>query len=99
MRTIEMDIGVLAIDSNFEPVTEAAFNYRQKYVYPYLERGFKIVRCQGKLARRHCVAAEAVRPNVHYMTGVGHGSANLYTGDNFDIIFEIGKYKPAGSCE
>lgn len=27
----------LAIEANFDDLTKAAFKYRQKYVYPYLE--------------------------------------------------------------
>lgn len=91
--TLELDVMVVAIDSNYEPVTEAAFNYRQKHVYPYLEKqGFKIVRCQGQLARRYIVAPEVAKPNVDYLTGVGHGLANLYTGDQGDVIFQVGQY-------
>jgi hypothetical protein len=34
---LEVDLKVLAIDSHFEPITKAAYEYRQKHVYPYLE--------------------------------------------------------------
>jgi hypothetical protein len=92
-QVIETDVTALAIDSNFEAVTRAAFNYRQQNVYPYVEgKGFAVVRCQGPLARRHYVAPEAGRPNVAYMTGVGHGSYDTYTGDYYDPIFRVGHY-------
>jgi hypothetical protein len=94
-----MPIIVLAVDSNFEPWTKAAFDYRQRHVYPYLERkGFTAVRCQGPLARRYYVAPEARRPNVAYVTGVGHGSEDTYTGDQYSVIFRVGDYGPE-ECE
>ena len=34
--TITLHLTSLGIDSNYEPVTLAAFQYREKYVYPYL---------------------------------------------------------------
>ena len=92
-RTINLDVTVIAIDSNFEPFTKAAFEYRQKHVYPYLEgRGFHVMRFQGPLARRYYAAPAARRPNVDYLTGVGHGTHDTYTGDYYDPIFSIGNY-------
>lgn len=92
-RVVEMEVVVVAIDSNYEPVTKAAHDYRQQHVYPYLEgKGFTVVRCQGPLARRHYVASEARKPNVDYLTGVGHGSYDTYTGDWGDPIFRVGNY-------
>jgi hypothetical protein len=31
-------------------------------------------------------------PNVVYLTGVGHGFPNSYTGDNLDPIFSVGQF-------
>ena len=91
---LEIDLSILAVDSNFEQVTKAAYEYRQEYVYPYLEaKGFKIVRCQGFLARRIYVAPEAARDATIYITGVGHGSYTTYTGDYFDPIFDMENYQ------
>lgn len=84
---------VLAIDSNFEPITKAGHDYRNDFVYPYLEgRGFPLIRCQGPLARRIYVAVEDRRPGVLYFTGVGHGLPDTYTGDYFDPVFRVGSY-------
>ncbi len=96
-RRVELDVDlfVLAIDSNYEPVTKAAFEYREQHVYPYLEsKGYQLIRCQGLLARRIYVAPEARRNDVVYMTGVGHGSYSTYTGDHYDPIFDVGNYQP-----
>jgi hypothetical protein len=64
-------------------------------VYPYLEsKGLPAVRCQGPLARRYYVAPAARQPHVAYVTGVGHGSADTYTGDQYSVIFRVGDYSP-----
>jgi hypothetical protein len=79
---------VLAIDANFDPVTRAPFEYREANVYPHMEeKGFTIVRRQGVQARRAEVAPQARKPNVLYLTGVGHGFPNSYTGDSLNSIF------------
>jgi hypothetical protein len=94
-RNVQIEAVVVAIDSNHDPATTAAFNYRQQNVYPYLEeKGFVIERCQGKLARRIYVASAARQPNVEYLTGVGHGSYDTFTGDYNNPIFTVGNYSP-----
>lgn len=97
-QTVETGGVVLAIDSSYDEITTAAFNYRQLHVYPYLiEKSFHIERCQGKLARRHYVAPTARKPNVKYITGVGHGSEDTFTGDRGTPIFSPGNYDRAES--
>lgn len=96
--SLSVDVVVLAVDSSFESVTNQVFQYRQKNVYPFLEqKGFTIQRCQGPLARRIYVAPEARKPGVDYITGVGHGSYDTYTGDFHDPIFSVGNYSPEES--
>ena len=99
---LKLDAVVLAIDSNFDPETLAAFNYRQANVYTlFKKRGFTIERCQGYLARRCYVAPAAQQPNVVYMTGVGHGTTDgtgdRYTGYRCEVLFKIAQYSPAES--
>ena len=97
-RKITMNAVVVAIDSNHDSATIAAFNYRQQNVYPYIEeRGFIIERCQGQLACRIYVASAASRSNVVYLTGVGHGSYDTFTGHYHNPIFTVGKYSPEES--
>ena len=91
---VKLDLQVLAIDSNYDAITEAAHAYRERHVYSYLESsGFGLVRCQGLLARRIYVAPEAGRDDIAYITGVGHGSYTTYTGYYFEPIFEVGNYQ------
>jgi hypothetical protein len=93
--SLVLRVTALGIDSNFEPATLAAFQYREKSVYPYFQsKGFVVRKFQGPLARRHYVAPEARKPEVEYLLGVGHGSYNLYTGDHGNIIFQVGDYDP-----
>jgi hypothetical protein len=44
------------------------------------------------LARRVYVAPAASDAAVDYLTGVGHGLEDLYTGDYGDPIFQVGSY-------
>ena len=79
---------VLAIDADSDPVTKAPFDYREQNVYPYFEqKGFTVVRRQGAMARRARVTPEARKPEVIYLTGVGHGFNNSYTGNSQEPIF------------
>jgi hypothetical protein len=88
---LEIGMVVLAIDAAFEIITQKGFNYRQENVYPYLQqKGFSIKRSQESLARRVYVAPEARKPQVIYITGVGHGGYDSYTGDFYDSIFSVG---------
>ena len=95
-QTLTVPVSVLGIDSNFEPATLAAYNYREKYVYPHLaSKGYSIDKCQGPMAKRIYVAPKAQQPGVVYITGVGHGSYNTYTGHYYDPIFQVGNYSAA----
>ncbi len=87
---------ILAIDANFDPITRAPFEYREQNVYPLFQtNGFTVIRRQGPSARRNEVASQARKPNVVYLTGVGHGFPNSYTGDNLDPVFSVGNFTPA----
>ncbi len=94
-RLVEIEVSILAIDSSHDAITHAAFDYRQQHVYPYLEsKGFSVIKCQGALARRYYAAEAARQDNVDYLTGVGHGLADAYTGDEYDPVFQVGDYSP-----
>lgn len=93
--SLVVNVTVVGIDSNYESVTRAAYEYREEHVYPYLEaKGFQITKFQGSLARRFYVAAEVRKPEVDYITGVGHGLYDLYTGDHGDAVFQVNHYQP-----
>ena len=93
-RTIEINLLVLGIDSNYDDeIIQLTFQYRQAHVYPYLvEQGFTLEYCQGKLARRCYVASAARDCRVVYITGSGHGFPDTFTGDWGTPLFKVGDY-------
>ncbi|MFX1567992.1 MAG: hypothetical protein ACFFCV_06465 [Promethearchaeota archaeon] len=84
---------VLAIDSNYETLTNVAWNYRKSLIYPYMaNKGFSFIHAEGIYAKRWFVRLNAIKPEVVYMTGVGHGSPHEYTGHNGMPVFKQGRY-------
>ncbi|HEC39309.1 hypothetical protein LCGC14_1300300 [marine sediment metagenome] len=84
---------VLAIDSNYDQLTNIAWDYRKNIIYPYMNsKGFSFICATGILARRWFVRINAVNRDVVYITGVGHGSPHVYTGHNGMPIFKKGRY-------
>lgn len=95
---MEPGLKILAIDSSYDKITQASCVYRNQHVYPYLEsKGFELVRCQGKLARRIYVEPKACQKEIVYITAVGHGTDTTYMGEYCDPIFDIGNYQPKES--
>ncbi|HJQ23830.1 MAG TPA: hypothetical protein VKA60_07920 [Blastocatellia bacterium] len=91
--SLTLDLGVLAVDANFETVTQTGYKYRQQHVYPFLEKkGFTLHRCQKSLARRMYVSPVARQPHIVYITGIGHGAYDSFTGDFYEVIFSVGNY-------
>jgi len=89
-----LGLKIIAIDSNWESITEAAYDYRQANVYKHFKiRGFKIVRAQGSNADETYVEAQLTSrkgKKIVYITGVGHGNYDRYTGHNGDVVFQVG---------
>jgi hypothetical protein len=99
-RVVSLDVPatVVGIDANFEPITLAGFQYRQANVYPYLQsKGFTPQLCQGSMARRVYAAPDARQAGVIYITGIGHGTPDTFTGDYYDSVFSVGNYAPEES--
>ena len=87
---------IVAVDSNHDAPTTAAYKYREANVYPYAtSKGFVVAKCQGPMARRHYVAPAARQPGIEYISGVGHGHADEYTGDWLQQVFKVGAYGAA----
>ncbi len=97
-QTFTVPVTVLGIDSNWEAATLAAYQYREKHVYPHVaSQGYAIEKCQGPIAKRIYVAPKAQQPGVVYLTGVGHGNYTTYLGHYYDPIFQVGHYSPTES--
>ena len=91
-----MPVSILGIDSNFEPLTLAAFNYREAHVYPHFTtKGFTVDKCQGVEATKASVDPKAQLPDVAYLTGVGHGADDAFLGDGFGVVFQVPNYPHA----
>lgn len=85
---------ILAIDSSYDQITKASYDYRNRYVYSYLEsKGFEIIRCQGRFARRIYVEQVIFQKDIVYVTDVGHGTDTTYMGEHCNPIFDIGNYQ------
>jgi hypothetical protein len=95
-QTRNVPVSVVGIDSNWEPATLAAWQYREKHVYPHLaSKGYSIDKCQGPMAKRIYAGPKTRQPGVVYITGVGHGSYTTFTGHFYDVVFEVGNYSAA----
>ncbi len=89
---------VVAIDPNFDAFVSAACHYREQFVYPYLiSKGFAVDRYRGKDATRASVAAGGNHSDAVYITGVGHGGDDIFWGQYYDPIYEVGAYDPTES--
>ena len=95
-QTRAVPVSVVGIDSNWEPATLAACQYREKHVYPHIaSKGYSIDKCQGPMAKRVYAGPKARQAGVVYLTGVGHGSYTTFTGHFYDVVFEVGNYSAA----
>jgi hypothetical protein len=74
-----------------------AFDFRNKFVYPWsVLCGYWILKAQGDNANRNYVVSLLnSNQKVLYITGVGHGGYNIYTGQNYTEIFRVGNYNPS----
>lgn len=92
-EAIETAATALAIEANFDDITQAAFKYRRAHLYPFLKNnGIRIVLLSGRTAlRRRAVAALAAQ-EIHYVIGVGHGKEDSFCGYQNKTIFRIGRY-------
>lgn len=94
-KTVEFKAIILGIDSNYESVTEAACRYRNEHVYPHMaSKGFEVNLLQGKLARRPFFRKAAIDYGVEYITGVGHGYYDEFTGHWHATILKVDEYHP-----
>ncbi len=95
MQNNEVTLQVLAIDSCEDEAIRIVHDYRNQYVYPYLEsRGFRIVYCQEQAALRENVESAARRNDIAYITGAAHGSDTACFGYDGSPIFQVGDYQP-----
>jgi hypothetical protein len=86
----------LAVDSQYEELTQAAALYREARVYPYLQnKGWQLHPLYQRDAVEQTVLAALGLPGVNYLTGVGHGDSNIFTGYCNQEVLQVGDYDPA----
>jgi len=86
----------VAIDSDYEPLTSAAADYREKNVHDSLTKaGLTPVVCKGSQCQKAVVEPLAIDPSVVYLTGVGHGTDAAFQGYQNWEVFTVGDYSAA----
>lgn len=92
----------LFCENTTDAVTKLAAAYRKQYVHSvFSARGFEATVLEGSDDVRVKFAPIAKGSRTVYISGVGHGSPTVYTGDRGDHILEVGAYDPAevkGKC-
>lgn len=86
---------VVDLESAFEPVTEIGYEFRvRKYVYPYL-RGkddLSVIALFGEDATKSNFAPACGIRTVDFITGLGHGNNDVFTGHEHEELWRVGNY-------
>jgi hypothetical protein len=91
-----MTLTAIAIDPNYEDLTIAAFKYRCQNVYPCLNTDqLTLTSLVSAQADATPVSAEATKPGVTYITGVGHGDNDTFHGYFNHPVFSVTDLDPA----
>lgn len=86
---------ILAIDSSWDSATISASLYREEHVYPhFVTRRLGVRRLAGAMALRVYFRESALKKEVRVITGMGHGSEPVFTGDCGEALLEVGSYDP-----
>jgi len=74
----------------FEEATEEGYPYIHA-IYEAIKDTYKVGYCDKDNATKDCVWNKIKELNPRTFVGFGHGNIDIFTGQNFDIIFEVGK--------
>jgi len=87
---------VLFCENTTDSVTSEVATYRQNNVHPVFEsRGFELIKLMGVNDNRTNFAARAKESLVVYISGIGHGNYDNYTGHSNSSLIRVGSYDPA----
>jgi hypothetical protein len=87
---------VLFCENDTDSVTTPFANYRIANVHPVFQtRGFNPILLHGPDNVRANFVPQAKNVLTVYISGIGHGNYNVYTGHWGDHILEVGHYDPA----
>jgi len=74
----------------FERATEEGYPYIHA-IYEAIKETYKVGYCNKENATKECVWNKIKELNPRTFIGFGHGNTDIFTGHNFDIIFQVGK--------
>lgn len=84
---------VLFCENTTDNVTLEAANYRINNVHPVFEnRGFEVIKLTGVNNNRTNFADRAKESRVVYISGIGHGNYDNYTGHSNSSLIRVGSY-------
>lgn len=92
--TTDLELVILTINSKYDNITRSASRYREQSLFSYLEEKFRVEHMTGKMARRQHVTYSLRKhgAGVVYITGIGHGFSDEFTGELSCSIFKVGEY-------
>lgn len=84
---------VLFSENTTDSVTLEAANYRIANVHPVFQnRGFELIKLTGVDNNRTNFAARAKESRVVYISGIGHGNYDNYTGHSNSSLIRVGSF-------
>ena len=93
---IKLPTRALFCENTTDQVTKPFAEYRKKHVHPvFKSRGFTVIVLKGTDDVRANFVPEAKRGLCVYLSGIGHGNYNLYTGHHGDHILVACQYDTA----
>jgi hypothetical protein len=94
--TVSVPNTALFCENTTDGVTKSFAQYRIKKVHPvFAARGFKVVALTGTDDTRAKFVPIAKGAGTVYLSGIGHGSADRYTGHGNIPILQVGHYDAA----
>lgn len=86
---------VVDMESAYETVTEMGYEFRvRKYVYPHLQGkdDLSVIALFGEDATKSNFAPACSIRTVDFITGLGHGNNNVFTGHEHEELWRVGNY-------
>jgi hypothetical protein len=92
--TTDLELVILTINSKYDAITRSASRYREQSLFLYLEEKFRVEHMTGQMARRQHVtySLENHGKGIVYISGIGHGYPDEFTGELRCSIFKVGEY-------
>lgn len=88
---------IVDLECAYESVTEMGYEFRvRKYVYPYLKEKdeLSVLALFGEDATKTNFSAACSIRTVDFITGLGHGNEDVFTGHEHEELWRVGNYNP-----